>query len=162
VSLYVASATGTSFAGVAYTSTGSEKTILQLATTSTDRARIISISVTMNGTSSSATPAVINLRRFTGAGTGGVSLAANTGPNALDGQNPAASTTALMGPWATTDPMTSQSSSVVGSWFVPPTSGFVYQFPLGQEPVMKVSDWLGLTILAGASVNVVASITWDE
>jgi hypothetical protein len=155
--LYIASATGTSYAGVSYTSSA-EKTILQLITTSTVRAALIEFGVTFNGVNSSNVPAVVNLRRQTTAGTTPVNLDSNAGPEPLDALMPAASTTAKQGLWATEPTF----AHTAGTWFVPPTSGLVVQFPLGQEIWLKVSDFLGITVAAGANVSVMAYAKWME
>lgn len=152
--LYVVSSNAVAHAG-----SGASKTILQLATTSTVRAKIVEWGVTFNGTSSAATPCTVLLQRQTSAGTGGVAISTNYGPNGIDEQMPAGASTALQGIWATTEPT---AGAILCPPFVPPTSGFVIQYPLGQEPWLKVSGWLGIVVNAAAAVNVNAWMKYEE
>ncbi len=148
--------------GVAGLATGTAlKTMLQVATPSTKRARVTKLSVTFDGVVATNTPVEVRLQRQTSAGTGSASIAANFGPNPLDAADPAAGVTAVQGPsgtW-TAEPT---ASSVVETWRVPPTSGLVVQYPLGQEPVMAVSDRIAVVITAAATVNATVNLTWDE
>lgn len=144
---------------VAHPGGSAAKTILQLATTSTVRAKIVEWGVTFNGTSSSAVPCTVLLQRQTTSGTGGVAISTNYGPNAIDEQMPAGFSTALQGIWATTEPT---AGAVLCPPFVPPTSGFVLQYPLGQEPWIKVSGFLGIVVNAGAAVSVNAWFKYEE
>lgn len=149
-------------AGVDANVTGTAlKTILQIATPSTVRARIIEIGCTFDGVTASAVPVLVTLRRQTSAGTGGASIATNFGPNPHNPDGPTANVTAQQGPagtW-TGEPTTGK---VLRTWRIPPTSGLVFQFPLGQEIEMAVSQYLGIVVTSAATVNCSAYFVWDE
>jgi hypothetical protein len=137
------------------------KTILQIATPSGVRAKITEVGVTFDGTTASNTPVLVTLRRQTSAGTGGASITSNFGPNPHNPDAPTANITAQQGPTGTwtAEPTTGK---VLRAWRIPPTSGFIFQFPLGQEIEMAVSQWLGIVVTAANAVNCTASITWEE
>lgn len=138
---------------------GARHTVLQLATPSAIPISIIAIDITFDGTSAAAVPVLVTLERQASAGTGGVALTANWGPNPLDPNDPATTCTALKGTWATTEPAL---TTVYKSWRLSPTGGLSYPFPLGQEPVLPASSWIALVVNAGAAVNATATITWSQ
>lgn len=149
-------------AGVDGLATGTAlKTILQIATPSTVRAKITSLDVTFDGVTSTNIPVLVSLRRQTSGGTGSASLASNFGPNPLNPDAPTANVTATQGPagtW-TAEPTTGK---VLKVWRISPTAGITYQLPLGQEFEMAVSQYMGVVVTAGAAVNCSVSISWDE
>jgi type 1 fimbria pilin len=138
---------------------GARHTVLQIATPSGIQISIIAIDITFDGTNASATPVLVTLERQASAGTGGVALTANWGPNPLDPNDPATTVTALKGAWATTEPVL---TTVYKSWRISPTGGLTYPFPLGQEPVLPASSWIALVVNAGATVNATATLTWKQ
>lgn len=144
---------------VAHTGSSASKTILQIATTSSVRAKIVEWGVTFNGTTATNVPCTVFLQRQTSAGTGGVAISSNYGVNGMDEQMPSASTTALQGIWATTEPT---AGVILCAPYVPPTSGLVIQYPLGQEPWVKVSSWLGIVVNAPNAVSVNGWIKFEE
>lgn len=150
--LYVASADAVAV-------TAARKTVLQLATPAAVAASIVGFDITFDGVNPSATPGLVTLERQASAGTGGVALTAGWGPNPMDPNNPATTSTALKGPWATTEPVL---TSVFKSWRVSPTSGLSYLFPLDQEPVCPASSWVALVCNFAAAVNVTASLVWKQ
>lgn len=143
---------------VAHTGSSADKTVLQLITTSTDRIRIVEWGVLFDGVSSSAVPVEVRLQRQTSAGTTPVALATNYDVIALDPASPTASVTAKKGIWAAEPTM----SGIIWAGKVSPTSGLVIQKPLGQEPVIAVSSFVGIVVNAAAAVNAWAYIIWDE
>lgn len=152
--LYVVSANAVAHPG------GSAKTILQLATSASIRAKIVEWGVTFNGTSSSATPATVLLQRQTNVGSGGQAITANYGPNNVDESlTSTAQSTALQGIWSTTEPT---AGAVLCNPYEPPTSGMVLQYPLGQEPWIKVSGFLGIVVNVAAAVNINAWLKFEE
>jgi hypothetical protein len=137
------------------------KTILAIATAASDRAELIEWGVTFDSVAASAVPVEARLQRQSTAGTGGAALAANYGPNPQNVSSPAPSATALKGPagtW-TAEPT---AGAILRAVLVPPTSGYCQQFPLGQEPKVPVSSWLGIVVTAAANVNVTAYMVWAE
>jgi type 1 fimbria pilin len=139
--------------------TAARKTVLQIAVPAAINISIVAIDITFDGVNASATPVLVTLERQASAGTGGVALTTNWGPNPLDPNTPATTCTALKGPWATTEPVL---TSVYKAWRIPPTGGLLWPFPLDQEPVCPSSSWIALVVNPGASVNATATITWKQ
>jgi hypothetical protein len=137
--------------------TAARKTVLQLATPANIPISIVALDVTFDGVTATAVPVLVTLEQQASAGTGGVALTANWGPNPIDPNNPATTVTALKGPWATTEPVMSK---IIKAWRVPPTSGLPYQWPLDQEPVCPASGWLAVVVTPAAAVNATATFTW--
>ncbi len=57
------------------------------------------------------------------------------------------------------------SPTVIRGWLVPPTGGFSYQWPLGREPSMFISDFMALritTVAGSGTPNYDATITYEE
>lgn len=150
--IYVASADAVAL-------TAARKTVLQIASPSTLVCSIIAVDITFDGITASNVPVLVTLERQASAGTGGVALTAGWGPAPFDPNTPATTTTALKGPWATTEPVL---TTVYKAWRINPTSGLSYQFPLDQEVVLPVSAWIALCVTAGAAVNATASITYKH
>jgi type 1 fimbria pilin len=139
--------------------TAARKTVLQVASPAAIPLSVIALDITFDGVTASAVPVLVTLERQASAGTGGVALTANWGPNPLDANSTATTCTALKGPWATTEPVL---TTVYKAWRVSPTSGLSYQWPLGQEPGLPASAWIAVVVLAGAAVNACANITWAQ
>jgi hypothetical protein len=45
---------------------------------------------------------------------------------------------------------------------VPPTGGYVKQFPLGREPMAEASTYVRIRVTAGVTVNAYCYIVWSE
>jgi hypothetical protein len=134
------------------------KTILQIAAGSGgSRPKVKAISITMDSTSATATPVLVRLQRQTTAGTGGSTVT----PVLVEQADGTPNATALKGPAGTwTGEPTA--GDIVETWYVPPTSGLVLQYPLGDEIVVANSGRIAIVVTAGAAVNVTASIRWEE
>ena len=131
------------------------KTVLQLATPSTRRAKIKEITVSFKGVTSSDVPVLIRLQRQTTAGT-----ATSTTPVPEDGVDPAALCSASYN--ASAEP-TSASEVPVKQWMLTPTGGtLVYQLPLGDEPALAVSTRFGLIMTAPQAQNCRVGVTFQE
>jgi hypothetical protein len=111
--------------------------------------------VSFNGTSSTAVPVLVRLARA--AGTPGGSSPTQT-PTPLD---PAAPSSTFS---ATEAGTIGNLTTILRTWYVPPTSGLVVQFPLGQEPDGPATTNSGLAIYcnAPATVSVTAYMIWTE
>lgn len=114
------------------------KVAVALATGSAVTNTLVGFDVTFDGTSSSATPILVELVKTTAASSGGASatvqiVSANTSRSVQ--------TTARIND--TTDGST---PTVLAGWFVPPTGGFSYQWPLGREVEMPVSAFFEIRI----------------
>jgi hypothetical protein len=137
--------------------------VLDVMAGSGRRLNLNELAVTFNGTSSSAVPVIVRLVRTTVAPVGGGTITQAATPQ--DPAAPASNATAYMpttaspGVYATTPPTV---GVTLRTWYVPPTSGIVIQFPQGQEPDCAVSAGLGIQILAAADVQASSSLTWTE
>lgn len=141
--------------GIVSLSAATAKTVLQLVSPSTTRARIVSFSVSFNSVTSSDTPAVVDLLRQTTAGTGGT--AATMAP--LDPDAPAALCSGLYD-IASAEPT---GGNVLWSGYVTPVGGlFVYNFAEGEEPVLDVSGRVGIRINSPSAVSAIATLTYSE
>lgn len=121
--------------------------------------------VSFNGTSSTATPVIVRLLRTTVAPVGGGTI--TQAPTPLDSTRPGSTFTAYMpttaspGVYSTTAPTV---GVILRTWYVPPTSGLVVQFPLGQEPdgPATTAAGLGIQCVAPATVQVISYMIWTE
>jgi len=134
-------------------------------TGSTRRYTCNEFGVSFNGTSSTAVPVIVRLVRTTVAPVGGGTITQAATP--LDPASPASLCTAYMpttatpGVYATTAPTV---GVILRTWYVPPTSGLVIQFPLGQEPDSNstTAAGLGIQCVAPAAVAVSSYLIWTE
>ena len=135
------------------------------STAAARRGNLNEMGVSFNGTSSTAVPVIVRLVRLTVAPVGGGTITQAATP--MDSSAPGSSMTAYMpttaspGVYATTAPTV---GVTLRTWYVPPTSGLILQFPLGQEP-----DWpattaagLGIQCVAPAVVAVSSYFVWSE
>lgn len=51
---------------------------------------------------------------------------------------------------------------VFDSVFIQPTGAYVFQWPLGYEPLVSVSKFLRVRVKAAAAVNAVCWVSWSE
>ena len=134
-------------------STGtSTKTLLELATTSAVRATILSWWVEFDGTSGTATPIAVRIRR----GSATITGTALTPTKYTDKYDAAATTVKHT---ATAE---GTSTDTLELHYVHPQSGILIQYPLDREIQVPVSSFLRLEVLAAASVNASAGIVWQE
>ena len=131
-----------------------KETVIQVATPSTRKARILEWSVSFDGVTATAEPVVVRIVRQTGAGTASAAV-----ENPMDPDFPAAlcTTQTLFTVEPTSDDF------FLEAYNVHPQGGLVLkQYPQGQEIIMDISQFLGITCTAPAVVNVCASISWEE
>jgi hypothetical protein len=142
--------------GVALVGT-TPQTLIQLATPSTRKCRIKQIDFSGSSTTATDPPILVQLIRQTNGGTGTTVTGVPEDPN-----DPAALITAQI--TFTVEPTVGTvQTSVVRQWNITPIgSTFAYQLPLGDEPVMAVSSWLGLKCTPGNNQTVFARIQWQE
>ena len=140
--------------------------VVTLDVTSTGTTRRFScneLGVTFNGTVATAVPVIVRLVRTTVAPNSGATITQAATP--LDSSGPASLCTAYMpttaAAWTTTAPTV---GATLRTWYVPPTSGIVVQFPLGQEPDFPATAAAGLGIqcVAPATVSVNSYLVWTE
>lgn len=134
------------------------KTILNLINATNSLIRIVEISVSFDGVTATAVPAVVELCKSTQGGAGSGSTA--TTPNQLRGPTRTVQATAARN-YATTEPTT---LTAVKRWLVPVFNGLlVAQFPLGREPEQTASgNAYALRVTAPAVVNAAAYIEFEE
>lgn len=143
------------------------RTMLQLATnTTTPAIRYVEWWVEFDG-STAATPIKVELMRHTTAPqTTLTAYVAGDIAKVNDPNAPASSIqlgTALSGYSNTTTDVTPTGTPVsLETHFVPPTSGIYVQFPLGREPEVQVSAFSRVRVTAGATVNCIAGVMWEE
>jgi hypothetical protein len=141
--------------GAVSLSASTAKTVLQLATPSTTRAKVVGFSVSFNSVTTSDAPAVVDLLRQTTAGTGGTSATLA----ALDPDAPASLSTGLYD-ISSAEPT---GGNVLWTGYVTPVGGlFVFNFADGEEPVLDVSNRIGIRINSPAAVSAIATLTYAE
>lgn len=138
------------------------KTLLQLATPSTESLYIVEWGISFDG-SAAATPIRCELLTCTGAatvtafGAGDITqLTDPLGPASLVTLGTSASgfTASAEGTPATVD--------VIDAQFVAPTGQYIKQFPLGREPTCAISRFVRIRVTAAAAVNAYAYVIWGE
>jgi hypothetical protein len=131
------------------------KTVAEITTGSGVTNAWVSFDVTFDGATATNVPVKVELVSYTGASTGTAftPLKANG-----EAQNVAATSTAKVND--TVEPTT---PTVRRSWAIPPTSGVLFQFPLGREVAyMPVSSIYGIRCTAPNGVNVYVQIDFEE
>jgi hypothetical protein len=140
--------------------------VLDVAPTSTTRRMSVNeFGVSFNGVTATAVPVIVRLVRTTVAPVGGGTI--TQAATALDPASPASLCTAYMpttaspGVYATTAPTV---GVILRTFYVPPTSGLVVQFPLGQEPESgtTAAGGFGIQIVAPAIVAAITYMVWTE
>ena len=162
---YIAAAEAIQLVAGTPTNIGDSVSLVVASTAAARRMNLNELSVSFNGTTSSAVPVVVRLVRTTVAPAGGGTITQS--PTPLDSASPSSSYTAYMpttgagGTYATTRPTI---GVTLRTWYIPPTSGIVIQFPLGQEPdgPATTAAGLGIQCIAPATVSVNSYMVWTE
>lgn len=145
---------------VAVTTGTAIKTLLQLKPF--NQAKIVAWGISFDG-SAAATPIEVELLE-TGTVFGTVTASVDADCIKLNGADQAVASVAglTMGTSATGYTCTSEGSITVTRMFdcqlVAPTNQYIYQFPLGQEPVMVIGNATRIRVKAGAAVNAICFI----
>ena len=113
---------------------------IQLATTSTVSNTIIGFDVSFDSVATGAGAVPIRVELVREAGASNTTGTAPT-PTKWYKATAASVTTARIN-----DTVDGASPTIIASWLVSPTSGLSYQFPLGRELMMDVSDFLALRL----------------
>lgn len=142
------------------------KTMIQLQANATaPTLRIVEWWTEFNG-SAAATPIAVEVLRHTGGPQttlttyAAADIAKNNDPNAPASTIQLASNASGFGTGATEVAPTTVSN--IATHLVPPTSGIYIQYPLGREPDVQTAQYVRHRTTAGAAVNCVAAITWEE
>ena len=141
-------------------------THIQIATnTTTPAIRFVEWWAEFDG-STAATPIKVELIRHTGGPQTTLTAYAATDIAKFNDPNAPASSiqlgTALSGFSNTTTQVTPTTAVSLETHFVPPTSGIYIQFPLGREPEVQVAAFARLRTTAGAAVNCLSGLVWEE
>lgn len=150
----------TTAAQVAVTTGTAIKTLLQLKPF--NQGKIISWGISFDG-SAAATPIKCELVE-TGTVFGTVTASADADCIKMNGTDQAVASVAglTLGTSATGYTCTSEGSITTTRefdvQFVAPTNQYIYQFPLGQEPVLVIGNATRIRVTAGAAVNAICYI----
>lgn len=138
------------------------KTLLQIATPSTQQLRVVEWGISFDG-SAAATPGKVELIQtdvaatVTAFTTGGI--VAHNGPN--DAGSVMTLGTTASGYTATAEG-TITATRLLDLQLIAPTSQYVKQFPLGREPEVPVSRFLRVRVTFPATVNALCYVIWEE
>lgn len=131
------------------------KTILELGTAASDRARIKEWWVEFDGASSTAVPVKVEIGRFTATTT---TMTTGTAKK-LDPSDGTPSVTVR-------HTSTSEGAGTIEAGAavhrIHPQGGLFYQAPDGGEEVLAVSTFWRIRVTAAAIVNVTVGVVWDE
>lgn len=131
------------------------KSIWEIATPSTSRCRIKEVSLMFDGVTASAVPVKIEIGRFSAA----VTTATTLTPAKQDPGSPAS--LCVVKHSTSTEGAGTVSDAYI--WRISPTSGVIYQIPLGDEFIIAISAFGRIRCTAAANVNVtIAGIRWEE
>lgn len=139
--------------GVVGLSAATARTLIELATGAAVANYWVAFDITFDGVTATAVPVKVDVISTTASGTGTTSTPVKYGPS----QPIVSATTAEI---ATT--VEGSTPTVITSWYVPPTSGFSYQWPLGRELTMFPSKFMGIRCTAPAGVNAIANLIFEE
>lgn len=138
------------------------KTLLQIATPSTEQLRVVEWGISFDG-SAAATPGKVELIETDVAAT--VTAHVASGIMKYNAPNDVASLVTL-GTSATGYTATAEgaptASRVLDYQLIAPTNQYVKQFPLGREPEVAASKFLRVRVTFGTAVNAVCYVVWEE
>jgi hypothetical protein len=130
------------------------KSVLELGTTATVRAKIIQWWVDFDGVMAGAVPVKVEVGRFSAAVTTATTLAGSK----LD---PGEGTAATVAKHSTTTEGAGTASDVENHR-VHPQSGKLVQYPLGREWYIGLSGFWRMRLTAAAVVNATVGVIWEE
>lgn len=137
------------------------KTLMQLSTPSTARIKVIGWGISFDG-SAAATPIKVELVETDVAAT--VTAFAAGDIVKYDTGDPA--TLLTLGTANSGYTGSAEGTTTVTREFdvqlIAPTNQYIYQFPLGQEPIVAISKFLRIRVTAGTAVNAYCWINWQE
>lgn len=130
------------------------KSIFELATPASGRARIKYVNVMFDGVVSANVPVKIEWGKFSAA----VTTASAVTPSKQDPSTvPSLATTKH-----STTAEGAGTASDVHIWRISPTAGVIYQIPLGDEFAVLLSTFFRVRCTAAQAVNVAFDIGWEE
>jgi hypothetical protein len=138
------------------------KTMLQIATPSTEQLRVVEWGISFDG-SAAATPGKVELIETDVAATVTAHVAA--GIVKVNSPNDVASLvtlgTAATGYTASAEGTTT-ASRLLDYQLIAPTGQYVIQYPLGREKEVAASKFLRIRVTFGTAVNAVCYVEWEE
>jgi hypothetical protein len=129
------------------------KSVLELGTSSGNRARIIEWWVEFDGTTPTNVPVKVEVGRF--------SAAVTTATSASEKYDTADGTPTVTAKHSTSSEGAGTADDIMYHR-VNPTTGLYVQYPLGRELVIPVSSFWRMRCTAANGVNVTAGVTWEE
>lgn len=149
----------TTAAFAAVTTGNTIKTMMQVKPSATVIAKIVEWGISFDG-SAAATPGKVELIETDVAATVTAYVAndiTKLDSDALSGGDPTTNLiqvgTTSSGYTATAEGTITAVRNLAGPQFIAPTSQFVMQFPLGQEPVIQINKFARIRVTFGAAVN---------
>lgn len=131
------------------------KTVLSVINASNGLIRIVEMSVSFDGTSSTAEPCTVELCSSTETSAG-----TSTSHTIVQSRGPTRTVQATAKRNYTAEPST---LSVIRQWLVHPQTGITVQFPLGREPEqVTTADAICIRVTAPATVNCRAHMEFEE
>lgn len=128
------------------------KTIIEGSSTANVPPEWIAVDISFDGVTATATPVRVDFCTYSATGTGTTYTPKRLG----QAVGTAAST------WKINDTGEPSTPTILFSWFIPPTSGIFYQWPLGRELFHPVSTVQGIRCTAPAGVNVICNLLIEE
>lgn len=139
------------------------KTLLQIATPSTEDLLVVAWGIDFDGTAAAA-PIKVELIDTDVAAT--VTAHVASGIVKLNAPNDAGSLVTLSttgtGYTASAEGTVGSTSRLLAFRQVAPNGGYEYEFPLGREPKIAVSRFLRIRVTAAAAVNASCWVRWEE
>lgn len=131
------------------------KSIVEIATGANDRAKIVEWSLTFDGVTATAVPVKCEIGRFSA----GVTTATTLAGGKEDAGEGTPGVTSKHSTSAEGAGAIDASAKILR---LPPTSGMIYQSPLGRETILGLSAFWRMRLTAAAVVNVTFHVTWEE
>lgn len=128
------------------------KTVIEGVSTANVPLEWIAVDITFDGVTATAVPVRVDFCTYAATGTG----TANTPKKLGQAQGNAQST------WKINDTVEPTTPTILFSWYVPPTSGLQYLWPLGRELFHGVSTVQGIRLTAPATVNAIVNLVIEE
>lgn len=128
------------------------KTVIEVTTTANVPCEWVAVEITFDGITPTAVPVRVDFCTYAATGTGTTYTPKKLGQAVGTAQ----STVKVNDTVEPTTPV------ILFSWWIPPTSGLVYQWPLGRELFQNVSTVQGIRLTAPAAVNAIVNLTTEE
>jgi len=128
------------------------KTLIEGSSTANVPPEWIAVDITFDGVTASAVPVRVDFCTFAATGTGTAYTPKRLGQAVGTSQST----------WKINDTVEPTTPTILFSWFIPPTSGVQYVWPLGRELFHPVSTVQGIRLTAPAVVNAIVNLVIEE